>query len=231
MIETIPSPEGLSAALTPRSKAIQTEFKNLLNGNTYLPSEYPYNITISEPRKFIWFRVAKVGTRSIFQMLTEAGFELTSEHAMACHYSPRFYKDYFKFAFVRNPWDRLISYYTYKKAKGQEGLGGAQTVAFRDWVQACLVDHDPAFWRPKYFVPQFDWIADADGKVLLDFVGKVENLDRDFAEICVRIGIDKRLGHRNKSERGDYRDYYDAETRRIVAEVFRKDIDHFGYTF
>ncbi len=98
-------------------------------------------------------------------------------------------------------------------------------------MRACLIEKNSAYYRPKYFAPQIDWLCDSDGKLLVDFVGKVENLDEDFTYICRKIGIDRRLEHRNKSERGDYRDYYDDETRQIVADVFARSIEAFGYKF
>src|SRR5262245_19376649 len=74
-----------------------------------IPSAGPYNLTVSHERKFVWFRVAKVGTRTILNHFLDRGVRLDAEHASDVHYPPRAYADYFKFAFVRNPWDRLVS--------------------------------------------------------------------------------------------------------------------------
>jgi hypothetical protein len=71
------------------------------------------------------------------------------------------------------------------------------------------------------------------GKVLVDFIGRYENLTHDFREACRRIGIQPpRLAHRRQaSDRSDYRGYYDDATAALIAEHFRPDVELFGYTF
>jgi hypothetical protein len=76
-------------------------------------------------------------------------------------------------------------------------------------------------------------IVDDQGRNIVDYVGRFENLDVDFAEICSRLGLQPpALGHENRSEgRVDYRTYYCEETRDIVARYFSRDIENFGYNF
>lgn len=77
-----------------------------------------------------------------------------------------------------------------------------------------------------------EWVSDADGKILVDFIGRVENLQADFDEVCDRIGIKRRqLPHVNRSAHKPYWEYYDETSRDVVAERFRRDIDYFGYRF
>ncbi len=78
---------------------------------------------------------------------------------------------------------------------------------------------------------QTSCLVDENGKLLVDFVGKFENLDEDFRSICQKVGISARLPHINKSKRTDYRDYYDSETRDLTAQLYAEDIERFGYTF
>ena len=133
------------------------------------------------------------------------------------------FDSFFKFTFVRNPWDWQVSLYHYI-LEHPENQGHAETKemgSFRNFV----------FSREKLSFTQTSCLVDENGNLLVDFVGKFENLDEDFRSICQKVGISARLPHINKSKRTDYRDYYDAETREVTARLYAEDIERFGYTF
>ena len=70
------------------------------------------------------------------------------------------------------------------------------------------------------------------GDILVDFIGKFENLEKDFNFICEKIGIDAELPHINYSKRKNkYRDYYTEETRDLIGEYYKEEIELFGYEF
>ena len=129
----------------------------------------------------------------------------------------------FKFTFVRNPWDWQVSLYHYI-LENPENHGYEETMkmgSFRNFV----------FSREKLTFTQTSCLVDESGNLLVDFVGKFENLDQDFQSICHKVGISASLPHINKSKRTDYQDYYDAETRDLTARLYAEDIERFGYTF
>jgi len=129
----------------------------------------------------------------------------------------------FKFTFVRNPWDWQVSLYHYI-LENPENHGYEETMklgSFRNFV----------FSREKLSFTQTSCLVDESGNLLVDFVGKFENLDQDFQSICRKVGIAACLPHINKTKRTDYQDYYDAETRDLTARLYAEDIERFGYTF
>jgi chondroitin 4-sulfotransferase 11 len=182
--------------------------------------------TISE---FVFIHINKTGGSSV-----ERALGLALEHKTAvekrCELGPA-WEAKFSFTIVRNPWDKVVSHYHYRVQKNQTGLA-AEPVPFDDWVQLCFVDRDPRYYdKPKMFMPQFDWISDSEGRLLVDFVGRFESIQNDFEQICRRLGRRATLPHLKKTERRDYRTYYSDASRTIVAQWFAKDIDLFGYRF
>jgi len=138
----------------------------------------------------------------------------------------------FKFAFIRNPWDLQISSFHHIRRERPELLQGIDDFeAFLRWKL------DPQ--RPwQYHIDtsielQSDYLIDLHGEVLVDFVGRYENLQHDFDYACERIGIRPfDLPHKRKAtDRRDYRQYYTDTTAQLVAEYFRPDIELFGYRF
>ena len=138
----------------------------------------------------------------------------------------------FKFAFVRNPWDLQVSSWHHLRRERPH-----------------LVEHIPDFqsfirWkldkdRPyQYHIDtsielQTDYLKDLDGSVLVDYIGRYENLQADYEEICLRIGIKPPpLPHKRQAkDRTDYRTYYDEETALLIADFFKMDIELLDYSF
>ena len=137
----------------------------------------------------------------------------------------------FKFTVVRNPWDKVVSHYHYRVQTNQTKLGETP-IPLPEWVCRAYGKQDPAYYdKPKMFMPQLDWLTDAEGTVMVDFVARFENLQQDFEAICQRLNRTAHLPQLRKSERGDYRKYYDEESKAVVASWFAKDITHFGYRY
>jgi hypothetical protein len=156
---------------------------------------------------------------------------------------PDAYDGYYKFSFVRNPWDRLVSEYKYGRYKRESD--------FKAFVRSGLPEKDDYSDEYRHIIPQYDYLYHADGRLLVDFVGKFEHLQRDFDRVCAKLGIEEStLPHVNAARhkkgtkkkilgmfakkpppKRHYTSYYDDETKAIVGEMYAVDIATFGYTF
>jgi len=138
----------------------------------------------------------------------------------------------YKFTLVRNPWDKVVSHYEYRRKRNKTEMA-SRDIEFAEWVRKTYGhEKDPFYYNnPKAFQPQVEWLRDDEGKISVDFIGKFETINEDFNKIKNVIGIETELPHLNASKRASYQSYYDDETREIVAEWFREDIEVFGYHF
>lgn len=138
--------------------------------------------------------------------------------------------DYYKFAFVRNPWDRTVSLYHYLVKQNKIIPNKRSINNFKDFV--LLFSKDVAWLEELYSMKnQYDYLADNNGKLTVDFVGKFENLEEDFEKITRKLGLEVSLPHLNKVKHKSYIEYYDDESYEIVKNRFRKDIAAFNYKF
>ena len=138
----------------------------------------------------------------------------------------------YKFTLVRNPWDKVVSHYEYRLKRNKTEIA-SRNVSFSEWVKKTYgPDKDPFYYNnPKAFQPQAEWLKDDEGKITIDFIGRFETLNEDFNQIKGVIGLEAELPHLNASKRAGYQSYYNDETREIVADWFREDIELFGYCF
>lgn len=130
----------------------------------------------------------------------------------------------FKFAFVRNPWDRMVSSWSWIKERT------GCPYEFKKFV------HEYPFGRiywDWHTLPQHEHIYDESGEVLVDFVGRFERLEDDLNQISTRMGIsaEVKMGHIHKTKHKPYTDYYDDDTQLAVGNLFSEDVAKFGYEF
>lgn len=139
------------------------------------------------------------------------------------------FQDFFKFAFVRNPWDKLVSLFAYlgRRPDLREFMSVPEGTPFADFIElAAQSGHVQA-------APQVDFIYSEDGEPLADFIGRFERLAEDAATVFARIGLEEAiLPAANASARSrDYRAYYDDATAQRVADLYARDIERFNYRF
>lgn len=206
---------------------------------------------ISHRHRFIFAAVPKTGTHSVRQALREqlddgdieqVGLFVDKRfpwedlaairhgHLSLRQVRPYLGEDafsgYFKFAFVRNPFDRFVSYCAFMLRGGD--VFQRQP---RDAMRHFLFAEPPE--QHILFQPQASLLVDEDGKTLLaDRVGHVEDMQGSYDMICAHIGIASRpLDRINGSQHGDYRQYYDQVLIDGVAARYAQDLELFGYTF
>jgi hypothetical protein len=183
----------------------------------------------------IFIHIPKAAGTSITKTL----FQRAARHVPWQEYhraNPGKFRRYFKFAFVRNPWDRLVSTYFFLKAGGLNSQDRAwadrhlaRHADFDSFVRAWITTSNVASW--VHFRPQHTWICDTDLHCMMDFVGRYEEIDADFATAAQRIGCRRQLEKGNQSSHRHYSEYYMSETRDRVAEVYAVDIRLFAYEF
>ncbi|MET3931338.1 hypothetical protein ABIE51_003225 [Lysobacter sp. OAE881] len=205
---------------------------------------------ISHQHRFVFAAIPKTGTHSVRQALREHMSEDDLEQ-VGLFVNKRFpfeelaaikhghitlkqirpflgdeaFASYFKFAFVRNPFDRFISYCAFMTRADGAFLKNPQQV-MRYILQ------DPRARQHILFQPQHTFVTGEDGTVLADHVGRVEDMQGSYDLICERLKIPgATLGQVNSSRRGSYRDYYDDALIQDVASVYKRDLELFGYEF
>lgn len=204
-----------------------------------LVSRTPYVPEIVE-REVIFIHVPKAAGTSVKTTLygrTKMGHRRIAEFYS---HNPDMAKRFFKFSFVRNPWSRLFSAYSFltqgngTNRRDKDFAATYLSMGFETFVTA--LEH-PAFRREvlsyDHFRPQSYWI-NLPGKDAhaMDFLGRFERLDEDMREIAERLSLDIGPPKRTRaSAHGDYRDAYSQKTRRVVEDIYAGDIAAFGYEF
>jgi hypothetical protein len=152
------------------------------------------------------------------------GRKHTTAGQMQRMYPIGLFQEYYKFAFVRNPWDLMVSYYHYLQSRrGHHRSAKVQSLGSFEEYLAYEIKRDK--------ISQTRFLTDPNGELLVDYVGCFESLAEHFNVICSELNIDTELEHRNSSRHRGYQSYYDATTRQMVAEHWRQDIEQFGYSF
>lgn len=205
---------------------------------------------ISKRHRFIFTAIPKTGTHSVrralrehmgegdheqvglfvqkrlpFAPLAEIGHGHISLRQIRPFLGEELFAECLKFAFVRNPFDRFVSYCAFMTRDDQAFLRRPKEVMRHFLFVDRPVDH-------LLFQPQHTFIGDDDGRLLTDMVGRVEDMQHSYDEICARIGVPSAvLDKVNSSEHGTFREYYDAELVAGVADVYGRDLELFGYSF
>ena len=184
-------------------------------------------IQTDQPFQFI--HINKCGGSSI-----EIALGLTKTHDTAAERRAVIGRDAwdaaYTFATVRNPFDRVASIYYYRVRTDQHGLGDRH-LGFNAWVRRTFAERHPDYWDGSALLkPAADWIS-ADGEAIVEHVARLEDIAVEWPAICRRLGVERNLKVTNQNSHPAHGRIFDADARRIIAEVFAEDLDRFGYTF
>lgn len=192
---------------------------------------------ISHKHKFIFISTPKTGSESVRAALNQFS-DIQSSTGMYAHHKTydqilmdfNYAKDYISFGFARNPWGRCVSHWFHIKKHAQNNK--------HDYGDRCRQILKTIFHFEDYLLsentlrPCFNWLSSNNLDIDVHFFGKLETIQEDFDTICGKIGIpQQQLPNKNKTNHKHYNEYYDDETRSIVAEVFSKDIEHFKFEY
>lgn len=138
----------------------------------------------------------------------------------------------FKFCFVRNPYDRAVSLYFYLKRIGDVH----HKLSFKGFVRVLQNRAIPEIGLYNrqglsQCNSQVRWLKNRKRELLVDFIGRFENIEKDFKKLCSELGTKGQLPHVNRTEHTHYKNYYDDETKRIVANIYAEDLEQFSYAF
>jgi len=204
------------------------------------------DIMISHSKSIIFVHIQKTGGNSICAALNERRSP-PEKHFFARDlievYGQQKWNTYFKFAIVRNPWDRLVSWWSMIDAnrsaapKKQDWnnfhrfiLDRART--FEEFLENCDAEFNDKDGRKWIYRNQIDYLTDTSGRLLVDYVGRFESLEQDFDFITKRaLGHSVSLPHVNRSQHRHYSEYYSPALVDKVAQRFERDIESFGYAF
>jgi len=218
--------------LTKASQRYQRIGNWLYRRFTKIPSDKTYNISLSQEHRFIWYRVAKVASRTIFDVFDRAEVTFIAEHPYWVRYAPKQYEDYYRFTFVRNPWDRLVScwsnkvkrtnFYDFSEADYAEMQKFENFVDFVE-AQNVMTCNDPHLRMQSSLIDLNH----------VDFVGRFENFETDLYKVLDALNIKNiQISKKNKSSnRKPYQSYYNERTKQKVAKMYEKDIRIFNYHF
>ncbi len=211
------------------------DMRSNISDNKNLPTFVPFIDT-----KCLFVHIPKVAGISIGSSLFG---RYTGNHTTIREYKIAFsmyeFNEYFKFAFVRNPWDRLLSAYLYLKDGGRNkwdykwaSVHLSEFTTFKDFVMEWVSKNN--INTGIHFMPQYKYLTSTNSNIPeVDFIGYFENINNDYEYIRSKLGFGKKLIFSNKTQNKtrDYRVYYNDDMIEVVSKTYDLDIKLFGYNF
>lgn len=198
-------------------------------------------LVVSKKNKTIYFHIGKTGGSSISKLLGDQGFDdyVLSRRKASLSKKIAYFKevaenwnDYYKFTFVRNKFDQMVSLYHYDNTRGARDdyhlLPNKNVGVFYDFIKNTVNNSNDLY---GYMMDQY-FLITLNGHELYDFVGTFENRNEDIKHICKILKIEyrdirKNIGFYDKEK--NIKDYYNKELEDILRQKFKKEFDYFKW--
>jgi hypothetical protein len=212
---------------------VRKEWYTSLQEKRVLEAEYTYK-PFDETHS-IFVHIPKTAGLSVCEALygNKAGGHSSIRHYEIA-FSKKDFSSYFKFAFVRNPWDRLHSAYVFLKKGGLNALDKAFGDTLPDSFETFVLGLTPqAVYSYVHLIPQTVFLCSHAGRELsVDFIGRFENTQKDFNIVRQQVNPAAQMVHLNRTDgRTDYRDAYTPQMAIIVRDLYARDVEVLGYDF
>lgn len=192
------------------------------------------NVVVSHTKKYLYYSIPKTATTSIKIYLELYGMVDIGSHSKQDGYSVEYdqaWNSYFKFTFVRNPWDRILSCFLDKtkqsigKSWEMETYRPYASCSFEEFID--YLDEDNILYD-AHTAPQISLINPEQ----IDFIGKFEKLDTDFSKLQGVLGLAPiKLTKENITHHDHYSYYYNKKTKEKINQLYKTDIEKFEYVF
>ncbi len=152
-----------------------------------------------------------------------------SAREMAAHDQFGYFRSYFRFAFVRNPFDRAVSEFFWRKSRHPVRIAFD---TFEEFAHALRDGWEFDKDDGRHIASQSAMLCDVDGKLMVDFVGRHEQFAADATRLLHHLGLSPGpFPRQNATRHVHYSSYYSPDSRRIVADLYAEDLERYGYRF
>jgi len=194
-----------------------------LFGTQYLPD----GIIFIHNRKCAGTSIGKAlgrpRTHDVHQYATEARMRVGEE----------IWNKAFKFTFIRNPWSRWVS--LYRQRIGISKLSASDEKyymnQFKPYTQRLAIERFDLVGIPFTLPPPCWYKITEENKIIVDFIGRYEKLEKDWVKLNQKLGTNIKLLNINHRPARPYQEYYDKPTQDAIFDVYQKDIENFNYDF
>ncbi len=137
------------------------------------------------------------------------------------------FETYYKFSIIRNPWSRIVSQFSLMSRRPdlREFIGMDEHDSFKRYLEL-IQRKTHVQWEQQH-----KFVLDDNGEPLVDFVGRFEAYDSAVSQILRHLKISAQIGHAEATLHRPYAEYYDAETKDLVRDLYSDDVRIFNYSF